>query len=161
MSPPFAPRASPDLAWQPGDRLASLNGHLLRDVIDYRFYQADEQVEAVVDHDSHTRTYIMEKDPDEDLGGIHRTASLTACGPVAMIAPSAFKGLPTGLRRTLYLKDDGTTAIPSVRELVTLTNLREEDWERIAEQQLSPLYISVHASDPSSTRRFLGDRIRA
>ncbi len=147
-----------DLAWQPGDRLISLGGHALRDVIDYRFYQADDTVEAVVDHGSHRRSYIISKDPDEDLGvefaeGLfdHLRTCRNDCSFCFL------KGLPRGLRRSLYLKDDDYRYSFLFGNFITLTNLTEADWQRIAEQRLSPLYVSVHATDDGLRRRLLGN----
>ena len=147
-----------DLAWQPGDRLLSLNGHPLRDVIDYRFYQADDQVVAEVDHDSHTRTYDIHKDPDEDLGVEFEDGLFDRLRTCRNNCPFCFlKGLPTGLRRTLYLKDDDFRYSFLFGNFVTLTNLAESDWQRIGEQRLSPLYVSVHATEPGLRRRLLGN----
>jgi putative radical SAM enzyme (TIGR03279 family) len=147
-----------DLAWQPGDRLVSLNGHVLRDVIDYRFYQADDQVEAVVDHGSHVRTYVIRKDPDEDLGVEFSDGLFDRLRTCRNDCPFCFlKGLPQGLRRTLYLKDDDYRYSFLFGNFITLTNLSEEDWRRLAEQRLSPLYVSVHATDLSTRRRLLGN----
>ena len=147
-----------DLAWQPGDRLLALNGHPLRDVIDYRFYQADDQVVAEVDHDSHTRTYDIHKDPDEDLGVEFEDGLFDRLRTCRNNCPFCFlKGLPSGLRRTLYLKDDDFRYSFLFGNFITLTNLVESDWQRIGEQRLSPLYVSVHATEPGLRRRLLGN----
>jgi putative radical SAM enzyme (TIGR03279 family) len=147
-----------ELSWQPGDRLLSLNGQPLHDVIDYRFYEADEEVEAVVDHGSHIRTYAISKDPDEDLGVDFADGLFDCLHTCRNQCPFCFlKGLPEGLRRTLYLRDDDYRYSFLFGNFITLTNLGEEDWRRIEEQQLSPLYVSVHATDPAVRRRMLGN----
>jgi putative radical SAM enzyme (TIGR03279 family) len=146
------------LRWQPGDRLLSLNGKPLHDIIDYRFYETDDEVEAVVDHGSHVRTYGISKDPDEDLGLDFTDGLFDSLHTCRNKCPFCFlKGLPTGLRRTLYLRDDDYRFSFLFGNFITLTNLREEDWQRIEEQQLSPLYVSVHATDPATRRRLLGN----
>jgi putative radical SAM enzyme (TIGR03279 family) len=147
-----------DLAWQSGDLLVSLNGHPLRDVIDYRFYQADDLVEAVVDHGSHRRAYVISKDPDEDLGVEFTEGLFDHLQTCRNDCPFCFlKGLPLGLRRSLYLKDDDYRYSFLFGNFITLTNLKDADWDRIAEQRLSPLYVSVHATDDAVRRRILGN----
>lgn len=147
-----------ELNWQPGDRLVSLNGRPLHDVIDYRFYETDEEVEAAVDHGSHIRTYGISKDPDEDLGVDFDDGLFDPLRTCRNNCPFCFlKGLPKGLRRTLYLRDDDYRYSFLFGNFITLTNLRQEDWERIEEQQLSPLYVSVHATDLATRRRLLGN----
>ena len=59
-----------------------------------------------------------------------------------------------GLRRSLYVKDDDYRYSFLFGNYITLTNLDESDWQRIGEQHLSPLYVSVHATDPDLRRRF-------
>ncbi len=147
-----------ELGWQPGDRLLSLNGQPLHDVIDYRFYEADEEVEAAVDHGSHVRTYSITKEPDEDLGLEFIEGLFDSLHTCRNDCPFCFlKGLPKGLRRTLYLRDDDYRYSFLFGNFITLTNLREEDWQRIEEQQLSPLYVSVHATDPAIRQTLLGN----
>jgi putative radical SAM enzyme (TIGR03279 family) len=146
------------LSWQPGDRLLSLNGRTLHDVIDYRFYETDSEVEAEVDHGSHVRTYTITKQEDEDLGVDFADGLFDPLHTCRNDCSFCFlKGLPTGLRSTLYLRDDDYRYSFLFGNFITLTNLREEDWERIAEQQLSPLYVSVHATDLATRRRLLGN----
>jgi len=146
------------LGWQPGDRLLALNGHSLRDVIDYRFYQADEKVVALVEQDGQIRTFSICKDPDEDLGVEFVQGLFDQLRTCNNNCPFCFlKGLPRGLRRSLYLKDDDYRYSFLFGNFITLTNLEEGDWQRIAEQRLSPLYISVHATDPEVRRFLLGN----
>ena len=75
----------------------------------------------------------------------------TACGPAATAAPSASSvRCPAGFRPSLYVRDDDYRYSFLHGSFVTLTNLTEPDWERLAEQRLSPLYISVHATDQAT-----------
>lgn len=146
------------LGWQPGDHLLSLNCQPLHDIIDYRFYETDEEVEAAVDHGSHVRTYSITKEPDEDLGLEFIEGLFDSLHTCRNDCPFCFlKGLPKGLRRTLYLRDDDYRYSFLFGNFITLTNLREEDWQRIEEQQLSPLYVSVHATDPAVRQTLLGN----
>jgi len=145
------------LGWQPGDRLLSLNGHALRDVLDYRFYQAEDQVQAVLLRHGERLTYCLTKHPDEDLGLEFAEALFDGLRTCRNNCPFCFlKQNPRGLRRSLYVKDDDYRLSFLFGDFVTLTNLQESDWQRLAEQRLSPLRLSVHATDPALRRRLLG-----
>lgn len=143
-----------------GDRLVRIAGRVPRDAVDVWFYQSAAEVEAVFAkgdtglHDA----ILFEKDIDEDLG--LEFAEATWDG-VELCNNNCFfcflKGLPRGLRRPLYLKDDDYRLSFLHGNFVTLTNLTESDWERLEEQRLSPLNVSVHATDPDLRRRMLGN----
>ncbi|NIO69660.1 MAG: DUF512 domain-containing protein, partial [Anaerolineae bacterium] len=143
---------------RPGDQMVSINGHVLRDVIDYRFYGAEEELEIIVERDSQRRVFQVQRDYDEDLGiefaaptfdGIRRCNSHCAFCFIA--------GMPKGMRASLYVRDDDYRYSFLFGNFITLTNLTEGDWQRLAEQRLSPLYISVHATDLALRRRILGN----
>lgn len=143
---------------QPGMRVLAADGRPLRDVIDYQFYTAEPVVTLLVQHeDGGEHAYRFEKHPDENLG--LEFAEATWDG-VRICANTCFfcflKGLPKGLRRTLYIKDDDYRLSFLHGNFVTLTNLAEGDWQRLAEQRLSPLNVSVHATEPALRRRMLG-----
>jgi putative radical SAM enzyme (TIGR03279 family) len=143
---------------RPGMRVLAADGRALRDVIDYQFYTAEHRVALTVQHEDGTEhRYRFEKHPDEDLG--LEFAEATWDG-VRICANTCFfcflKGLPKGLRRTLYIKDDDYRLSFLHGNFVTMTNLTDEDWERLEEQRLSPLNVSVHATEPALRRRMLG-----
>jgi putative radical SAM enzyme (TIGR03279 family) len=147
----------------PGERLLSINGHALRDQIDYRFYQAEDAVVLEVggrDDDARVRLVRVLKHPDEDLG-LDFGDSLTFDGITECNnhCPFCFvTQLPRGMRSTLHIKDDDYRYSFLYGGFVTLTNLSEADWQRIEEQHLSPLYLSVHSTDPELRARLLGNR---
>ena len=145
-----------ELGLRSGDRLVAINGHLLRDLIDYEFYGAADRV----------RLDVLRDDQSLILTGAYGGAPLgltfeeiTFDGPIRRCAndcPFCFvKQVPPGLRRTLYIKDDDYRYSFLFGNFVTLTNLTEADWRRIEEQRLSPLYVSVHATDPATRARIL------
>lgn len=143
---------------RPGDRVVAINGHVLRDVIDYRFYGAEEELELVLQRDGQRLVLHIERGYEEELGieftaptfdGIRRCHNRCAFCFMA--------GLPEGLRPSLYLRDDDYRYSFLFGNFITLTNLSEDDWERLAEQRLSPLYVSVHATDLALRRRLLGN----
>lgn len=147
---------------EPGDRLLSINGHPLRDVIDYRFYGAEEDLTLVVLREGQHHTVEIERDYGESLGisfaddlfdGIRECDNQCPFCFVAQLPP----GGPSGLRRSLYVYDDDYRLSFLHGTFVTLTNLSQADWQRIAEQRPSPLYVSVHATNLSTRRRLLGN----
>jgi putative radical SAM enzyme (TIGR03279 family) len=143
---------------EPGDRLLSINGQPLRDVLDVRYLSAEENLILVVERAGERHRLQIERDDDENLGlefaeplfdGLHRCNN--AC-PFCFV-----QQMPQGLRPTLYLHDDDYRFSFLLGNFVTLTNLAAEDWQRIGEQHLSPLYVSVHATDPVVRRAVLGN----
>lgn len=145
---------------RPGDRLLAINGHSLRDVIDVQFYAAEERLEIVVERAGERLLFETGREYGQDLGltftqltfdvDIRRCANNCDFCFVKQNAP--------GMRRSLYVKDDDYRYSFLSGSFVTLTNLTDDDWARLDEQRLSPLYVSVHATDPDLRRRFLGRR---
>ncbi|HEY8491368.1 MAG TPA: DUF512 domain-containing protein [Dehalococcoidia bacterium] len=144
---------------QPGDRIVAVDGHPLRDVVDFQFLAAEEVIQlSVIGRDGRVRTVAIEKHPDEDVGLAFRDATFDGIITCNNNCPFCFlKGLPKGLRRTIYVKDDDYRLSFLHGNFVTLTNLTEEDWERLDEQRLSPLNVSVHATDLALRRYLLGN----
>ena len=143
---------------RPGDRVVAVNQTKLRDQIDYRFETAESVVELTVEGE-HGRGYVeFTKAPDEPLGiefADDAFDSTRICNNKCFFC--FLKGLPKGLRRTLYIKDDDYRLSLLHGNFVTLTNLTDDDWERIAEQRLSPLNVSVHATELALRRELLGN----
>ena len=146
-----------DLGLQPGDVLASINGHILRDVIDYRFYGAEEELELVAERGGEPIVYQVERGYDQALGIEFTETTFDGLRRCNNRCEFCFlKGMPQGMRKPLYIRDDDYRYSFLFGNFVTLTNLTEHDWDRLAEQRLSPLYVSVHATDPALRRRILG-----
>ena len=141
----------------PGDALLAINGHSLRDVIDAQFYAAEDRLELLYQRAGVEHTVVMRREFGQALGiefehptfdiDIRRCNNLCPFCFVLQNAPR--------MRRTLYIKDDDYRYSFLFGHFVTLTNLSQEDWDRIAEQRLSPLYVSVHATDPEVRRQCL------
>jgi len=147
-----------ELGLRPGDVLVSINGHVLRDVIDYHFYGAEEELELAVERGEERIVYQVERGYDQELGLEFAEPTfdgLRRCNNRCQFC--FFKGLPPGMRRSLYIRDDDYRYSFLFGNFITLTNLTEGDWDRLAEQRLSPLYVSVHATDPALRRRILGN----
>jgi putative radical SAM enzyme (TIGR03279 family) len=141
-----------------GMRVLAADGRALRDVVDYQFYTAEHRVTLSVQHqDGSEHRYWFEKHPDEDIGLEFVEATWDGTRICANTCFFCFlKGLPKGLRRTLYIKDDDYRLSFLHGNFVTLTNLTDDDWLRLEEQRLSPLNVSVHATEPALRRRMLG-----
>lgn len=140
----------------PGSCLFTINDHELRDALDLMFYEADAKlIVEGTEPDGAPVVYDIEKDPNLVLGIVPEPDKVRRC---TNACPFCFvKGNPKvdKLRANLYIKDDDYRLSFMFGHYVTLTNLRDDDWERIFEQRLTPLYVSVHATDPEARRRML------
>ena len=146
-----------ELGFQPGDRLLSINGQRPRDLIDLQFLVGDEElVLEVEDPNGSLHTLEIEKDLDEGLGLGFTEALFDGLRQCNNACPFCFiDQQPPGKRRSLYLKDDDYRLSFLYGSYLTLTNLTEADWRRIETQRLSPLFVSVHATEPELRSRLL------
>jgi putative radical SAM enzyme (TIGR03279 family) len=146
-----------EVGFEPGDRLVSINGERPRDLIDYRFLCADEFLTLeVLDARGQAHQLEIEKDFDEDLGLVFDTALFDGLIQCNNRCPFCFiDQQPPGKRQTLYLKDDDYRLSFLYGSYLTLTNLPPAEWERIAQLRLSPLYVSVHATEAAVRQRLL------
>ena len=146
------------LGFRPGDELLSVNGHPVRDVIDVRYYASDPLLRFRVRHSGEIRVFEAERRYDEPLGLSFEDPIFDGLKRCNNRCEFCFVSqMPRGLRASLYVKDDDYRASFLSGSYITLTNLTEADWERIEEQHLSPLYVSVHATEPELRRRLLSN----
>lgn len=130
-----------------GDRLVSVNGGEVHDSIDFQFHASVERLSLVISGKTGaTRKLRIVKDPDDTLGVEFPPLTIRRCRNKCVFC--FVDQMPPGCRRSLYVKDDDYRASFLYGNYITLGNLREDDWERIFTQRLSPLYISVHATEP-------------
>ncbi len=146
-----------EIGFEPGDRLVAINGTHPRDLIDYQFLCADDLLDLeVMDAAGILHHVEIEKDYDDDLGLEFETALFDGLIQCNNRCPFCFiDQQPPGKRQTLYLKDDDYRLSFLYGSYLTLTNLSEREWERIARLRLSPLYVSVHATEPEIRSRLL------
>lgn len=146
-----------ELGFQPGDRLLSINGKRPRDLIDLQFLVGEEELTLEVEDPDGTRhTVELEKDLDEGLGLGFTEALFDGLKQCNNACPFCFiDQQPPGRRSSLYLKDDDYRLSFLYGSYLTLTNLTATDWQRIEEQRLSPLFVSVHATEPELRNRLL------
>jgi putative radical SAM enzyme (TIGR03279 family) len=146
-----------ELGLQPGDVLVSINGREIHDVVDYRFFIADERITIVFQRKGgKSRTLIVDKDPDDNLGLEFSPFRITRCRNRCIFC--FVDQMPQHCRRSLYIKDDDFRASFLYGNYITLGALSENDWQRIFRERLSPLYISVHTTDPALRSFILGNR---
>lgn len=139
-----------ELELVPGDKILSVNNMPLRDIIDFSFAMADEEIEILVEHaDGEQELIEFDKDYDEDFGvefehavfdGIRECANHCYFCFVDMIAPD--------MRHSLSVKDDDYRLSFLYGNFVTLTNMGPADFSRIERFHLSPLYVSVQCTNP-------------
>jgi putative radical SAM enzyme (TIGR03279 family) len=146
-----------EIGFEPGDRLVAINGQAPRDLIDYRFLCADEVLELeILGKDGKTYAIEIEKDDDEDLGLEFETALFDGLIQCNNRCPFCFiDQQPPGKRNSLYLKDDDYRLSFLYGSYLTLTNLTQREWDRIEQMRLSPLFVSVHATEPEVRTRLL------
>jgi len=146
-----------ELGFQPGDRLLSINGVRPRDLIDLQVLVGEEDLLLEVeDPDGSLHRLEIEKDADEGLGLGFTEALFDGLRQCNNHCSFCFiDQQPPGKRRSLYVKDDDYRLSFLYGSYLTLTNLAPADWERIEAQRLSPLFVSVHATDPDLRQRLL------
>jgi len=149
-----------ELGVQPGDRILRINGVAPRDLIDYRVLIGEEEIRLeVMDAAGQRHCIAFEKDMDADLGLEFSEALFDGLRQCNNRCPFCFiDQQPAGKRSTLYLKDDDYRLSFLYGSYLTLTNLTPADWQRIENQRLSPLYVSVHATDPDLRCRLLRNK---
>lgn len=134
-----------ELELVPGDRVLTINGMSLRDIIDLSFAFSDEEIDMLIEHpDGEQEMLSFDKDYDEELGvefesavfnGIRRCANHCYFCFVDQVAPK--------MRDSLYIKDDDYRMSFLYGNFVTLTNVSEQDFQRMQQYHLSPLFVSI------------------
>lgn len=144
-----------ELGIEAGDRLLAINGRPVRDLIDVQLEERGEQILLEVEKADGTLWDLeIEKETEDRLGLQLEHPEPTQCGNNCLFC--FVHQLPRGLRRSLYVKDEDYRFSFLYGAYVTLTNLAEADLARIIEQRLSPLYVSVHATEEQLRTRLLG-----
>src|SRR6267143_6491669 len=140
-----------------GDRLLAVNGAPLRDVIDFHFNAGEEELRIELERAGARTAARLVRRRGRALGlefETPRPAEISTCANKCVFC--FIHQLPRGMRRSLYVKDDDYRLSFLHGNYITLTDLDEAELERIETQRLSPLYVSVHATDPDLRHALLG-----
>lgn len=145
------------LGLRPGDRLIQIDGQPVRDIVDYRFLSATEELRLTVERAGKQKRLRVSKEYEDDLGIEFGTPVFD--GTHACKNKCVFCFLhqnPRGMRRTLYFPDDDYRLSFLHGHYITLTNMGDGEFQRILDQRLSPLYVSVHSTELELRREILG-----
>ncbi len=141
-----------EIGLQVGDNIMKINGKPVQDSIDYQFLISDEEIEMEVSRNGETIIYEIDKDIDDNLGLRLEEIKVRHCGndcPFCFVDQN-----PKGMRSAMYFRDEDFRLSFLSGHYVTLTNLSKKDMTRVVSQRLSPIFVSVHATDPE-IRKFL------
>lgn len=143
-----------------GDKLLSINGREIDDVLDYRFFIPDTRLKLVVETpEGHRRTVRIKKQEFEELGlefSDYLMDEQRSCRNKCIFC--FIDQLPPGMRDSLYFKDDDSRLSFLFGNYITLTNLTEHEVQRIIDMHISPINISVHTTDPALRCRMMNNR---
>ena len=137
-----------------GTRIVRINGRRVRDGIDLTFLLAESALELeTVDPHGNSVLYEIEREPGEPVGIVPAPDTIRECGNKCVFC--FIDGNPKDVRKTLWLRDDDFRLSFTYGSYVTLTNVGPRGMERLVEQRISPLYVSVHATEPEVRERLL------
>ena len=142
-----------------GEQLLVINGHHIVDVLDYRFYGYDPVAVLRLSKDGHTRTVTIRKEEGRDLGLNFNTYLMDEMHQCANHCLFCFVDqMPPNMRPSLYIKDDDERLSFLLGNYTTLTNLSEREAQRIIDLHISPINVSVHATEPQLHCMLLGNK---
>lgn len=149
-----------ELEIEAGDLLLSVNGQSIEDIFDYQFLLQDDYLEVLIEKASGEEWELeIEKDPDEDLGLLFESGLMDEYRSCRNKCIFCFiDQMPAGMRDTLYFKDDDARLSFLQGNYITLTNLSDQDLERIIRYRLSPVNISFHTTNPELRCKMLHNR---
>ena len=143
-----------ELSLEIGTRIVRINGERVRDGIDLTFLLADESLALEAETPGgRTVLYEIEREPGEPLGIVPVPDAIRECANKCVFC--FIDGNPKDARPTLWLRDDDFRLSFTYGSYVTLTNLGPKGLARLVEQRISPLYVSVHATEPEVRERLL------
>jgi putative radical SAM enzyme (TIGR03279 family) len=147
-----------EIGLEQGDQIHSVNGQDLVDALEFQYLADSEQVTIVVERGNEMLEYEIERELWEPWGITFADPTFDGIHLCENACPFCFiKQLPKGMRKSLYVMDDDYRYSMMYGNFVTLTNLTEQDWQRIEEQRISPMNVSVHATDPDLRVALVGN----
>lgn len=149
-----------ELEIEPGDNILAVNDHPIEDIFDYQYLTNDEYIELLVKKsDGEEWLLEIEKDYDEDLGIVFENSLMDnykSCYNKCIFC--FIDQNPKGMRDTIYFKDDDSRLSFLQGNYITLTNMKDEDIDRIINYHLAPINISVHTTNPQLRCSMLNNR---
>ncbi|HSG06886.1 MAG TPA: DUF512 domain-containing protein [Longimicrobiales bacterium] len=137
-----------------GTRVVRINGERVRDGLDLTFLLSDLELELeTLTPRGETVVYDIERDPGTSIGIVPAADTIRECANKCVFC--FIDGNPQGVRQSLWLRDDDFRLSFTYGSYVTLTNLGPKGLQRLADQRISPLYVSVHATEPEVRTRLL------
>ncbi len=147
-----------DLGIQAGDRIVSINGKPVLDALDFQFNAQSQKVNFEVEHAGQVRRHELALEGDEFWGITFGDPTFDGVRLCENACPFCFiKQIPKGMRKSLYVMDDDFRYSMLYGNFVTLTNLDEADWARIEREKISPMHVSVHATNPELRVALVGN----
>ncbi len=143
-----------------GEKLLTVDGVQVKDIIELSFYTSDYEVDLEVESADGTHRMVhINKHPDEDLGLEFEAAVFDRVRTCYNKCIFCFVDqMIPGMRKGLYVRDDDYRLSFLYGNFITLTNMKDEDFERIISTHMSPLYVSVHATDPAVRCKMMNNR---
>ncbi len=132
-----------------GMKIVQVNEMEIRDIISWKQALAFPSMQIAAEVTGARRTYLVRHRSGEDIGVVFATATLDdlhTCGNNCLFC--FVKQMPPGQRQSLYVKDDDYRLSLVYGSFVTLTNISEEEWRRLLQEGISPIYVSVHSTNP-------------
>jgi putative radical SAM enzyme (TIGR03279 family) len=149
-----------DAGIEPEDLLLSINDHSIKDMFDYRYHMVNEQLDVVIKKkDGELWEIDIEKEEYEDLGLEFEDSLMDEAKSCTNNCIFCFiDQLPKGMRNTVYFKDDDSRLSFLSGNYVTLTNMKNDEIDRIIQYRMSPLNVSVHTTNPELRKTMLRNR---
>lgn len=148
-----------EMELEPGDELVSVNNCSVKDYIDYKYQISDENILFEIKKPNGEIWELeIEKEYDEDIGIVFENPlmdNIKVCSNKCIFC--FIDQMPKGMRKTLYLKDDDTRLSFLYGNFITLTNLKDEEIERIIKYKISPIKVSVHTTDSNLRKYMMGN----
>ena len=148
-----------ELEIEPGDKLISIDGNEIKDVLDYRYYINAEEFTMVIEKQNGEEWELDIESDYEDIGLEFDEGLMSDYKSCTNNCIFCFiDQMPQGMRETLYFKDDDSRLSFLQGNYVTLTNMKDEDIDRIIRFNLAPINISVHTTNPELRKKMLHNR---
>jgi putative radical SAM enzyme (TIGR03279 family) len=137
----------------PGDKITRVNNEEIRDNLDFEFFRSEGYLAVELLRDGESMAFEIERDSSRTLGIEPEVMKIKICRNDCVFC--FVYQTPKGMRKSLYVKDEDYRYSFLDGHFTTLSNMKSEDWERVVAQRLSPIYISVHATNHELRMRLL------